>query len=421
MIGKGTRGALATGERAHSSLPLYVTSLANDRVTRVFTGFDCNVVMALTRTEDVFVWGAVTGPIGQPNGQKLVSIYVKPADKYTFKDTDSDEESDIEDDEDLLLPVKLDRLSKEHVVDLAVGRTHCTALTYHGDIFGWGFHQHGQLGFLLETVGAGLTDRDAARDLEENTNARTMVKHVPTMVRPDTEVPCASISAGTDSTLVGDRDGGLMVWGAANERVRPVQVAYTLRGKAVRQVSCGATHCACLLRDSRVFTWGNGDGGRLGHGDTKPRTAPTIVQTLAGECVAKVMCSVWHSAAIVVVPPYMKGGLLYTWGTGYHGQLGQGTTKMSLEPVALGDLYAMSVAVLDASLGMYHNALISTDGECYSWGSNKYGCLGRPSEMDGMPANFTPVPGLVEGLHEFGKLGPVCSVACGRYYTAVAL
>mgnify|MGYP004063510279 CR=1 FL=1 len=29
---------------------------------------------------------------------------------------DSDEESDIEDEEDLLLPVKLDRLSKEHIV-----------------------------------------------------------------------------------------------------------------------------------------------------------------------------------------------------------------------------------------------------------------------------------------------------------------
>ena len=35
MFGKGTRGALATGQRSHSSSPLYITSLANDRVTRV--------------------------------------------------------------------------------------------------------------------------------------------------------------------------------------------------------------------------------------------------------------------------------------------------------------------------------------------------------------------------------------------------
>jgi hypothetical protein len=187
------------------------------------------------------------------------------------------------------------------------------------------------------------------------------------------------------------------------------------------QVSCGALHCACLLDDSRVFSWGSGDGGRLGHGDTKRRNTPTIIHALAGEAVAKVACSVWHSAAVVVVPPYTKGGLLYTWGTGMHGQLGHGTTKTLLAPAAIRDLYDMSVAVVDVSCGMYHNALISVAGECFTWGSNKYGCLGRPSEMEVVPASYTPVPGLVEGLHVFGKLGPVCSVACGRYYTAVAL
>jgi hypothetical protein len=63
-----------------------------------------------------------------------------------------------------------------------------------------------------------------------------MIKHVPCMVRPDTESPCGNISAGTDSTLVADREGRLMVWGDQNRRVRPEQVAYMLRGKKVRQV-----------------------------------------------------------------------------------------------------------------------------------------------------------------------------------------
>jgi len=97
MFGKGTRGCLATGERHHSSKPLYITSLANDRVMRVFAGSDCGVMFALTRTEEVFVWGAVTGPLGLPNGQKPQPVYIKKEDKYTFEPTDSDEESDIED------------------------------------------------------------------------------------------------------------------------------------------------------------------------------------------------------------------------------------------------------------------------------------------------------------------------------------
>ena len=144
-----------------------------------------------------------------------------------------------------------------------------------------------------------------------------------------------------------------------------------LNGKKVRQVSCGSLHSAVLLEDSRVFSWGSGDGGRLGHGDTRRRNTPTIVQALAGEAVAKVCCSVWHSAAIVVVPPYTTGGLLYTWGTGMHGQLGHGTTKTVLEPLAIADLYDMSVAVVDVSAGMFHNALITADGKCFTWGSNR--------------------------------------------------
>lgn len=323
--------------------------------------------------------------------------------------------------DDLLAPVKLARLSKEHIVDLAVGRNHCCALTFHGDVFGWGYHQHNQLGFLVETVGAGMTNKDEERALEAFTNHETKIKHVPTMVRPDTEAPCANISAGTDSTLTADREGRLMVWGDQNRRIRPEQVAYMLSGKCVKQVSCGSLHCAVLLDDSRVLTWGVGDGGRLGHGDTLRRNTPQIVQKLAGEAVAKVVCSVWHSAAIVVVPPYTTGGLLYTWGTGMHGQLAQGTVKTCLEPTVVADLYDLSVAAADISCGMYHNALITADGQCFTWGSNKYGCLGRPSEMDVVPASYTPVPGLVEGLHEIGKLGPVASVACGRFYTAVAL
>ena len=127
--------------------------------------------------------------------------------------------------DDLLAPMKLERLSKEHVVDLSVGRRSCVALTFHGDLFGWGYHQHNQLGFLLETTGAGLTDKAQEQALEAYANHKTKIKYVPTMVRADTECPLANVSVGTDSTLAADRDGRLMVWGDSNRRVRPDQVA----------------------------------------------------------------------------------------------------------------------------------------------------------------------------------------------------
>ena len=149
-VGKGTRGGLATGHRFHSSKALHVRGRANDRIMRVYTGFDSNVVFALTRTEDLFVWGASNGPTGLPSGQKNTPIFVKPEDRYAYDAPE--EESDGEDGDDMLLPYKLDRMSKEHLVDISVGRRHCLALTYHGDLFGWGYHNHKQLGFLVPQV-----------------------------------------------------------------------------------------------------------------------------------------------------------------------------------------------------------------------------------------------------------------------------
>ena len=185
-MGKGTRGCLATGHRFHSDLPLHVRGLANDRVMRVFTGSDSNIVMALTRTEDVFVWGSCRGPLGLPGKQKPQPIFVKPEDEYQF--AEPGEESDVEDEDDLLKPVKMDRMSKEHIVSVSVGRNHALALTYHGDVFGWGFHNQKQLGFLIPKVGAGMTDQAEERALESENNASTNQSDTPTLVRPDHEV-----------------------------------------------------------------------------------------------------------------------------------------------------------------------------------------------------------------------------------------
>jgi hypothetical protein len=73
----------------------------------------------------------------------------------------------------------------------------------------------------------------------------------------------------------------------------------------------------------------------------------------------------------------------------------------------MNDLYDLNVIVLKVSFGVYHNAvrrrlgavtatvmplfsrargagpwqIISTDGHVFTWGSNRYDCLGRPSEL----------------------------------------
>lgn len=49
---------------------------------------------------------------------------------------------------------------------------------------------------------------------------------------------------------------------------------------------------------SRVFTWGSGQYGEVGHGDDKDLDLPTIVKDLDNLLISKIFCKGQMSAAV---------------------------------------------------------------------------------------------------------------------------
>ena len=77
----------------------------------------------------------------------------------------------------------------------------------------------------------------------------------------------------------------------------------------VSSVACGTDH-TCVLTDSgRVFTWGGGSRGQLGHGDNRDLCAPRCVSALRRR-VKQISAGAYHSLAL------MAGGSVYAWGGG---------------------------------------------------------------------------------------------------------
>lgn len=64
----------------------------------------------------------------------------------------------------------------------------------------------------------------------------------------------------------------------------------TLSDKNVIDISCRADgkHFLALTSEGEVYSWGMGDGGRLGHGDTKSRSEPHLIQALASHRVIRI-------------------------------------------------------------------------------------------------------------------------------------
>ena len=50
-----------------------------------------------------------------------------------------------------------------------------------------------------------------------------------------------------------------------------------LRGKNVTDISCGSSHSTVIVDNKRLYTWGSGEFGRLGHGDEEVQLLPKLV------------------------------------------------------------------------------------------------------------------------------------------------
>lgn len=67
----------------------------------------------------------------------------------------------------------------------------------------------------------------------------------------------------------------------------------------------------CLSADgSTVWSFGDGDYGKLGLGNTTRVLAPSKIEALQGVTLKKVACGAQFSVAL------SKDGLVYTWGQG---------------------------------------------------------------------------------------------------------
>ena len=65
----------------------------------------------------------------------------------------------------------------------------------------------------------------------------------------------------------------------------------SLQGKHVKDIACGSGHSAAITTNGELYTWGQGDHGRLGHGDTVNQSKPKQVRA----CVRAHVVSCTHN------------------------------------------------------------------------------------------------------------------------------
>jgi len=178
-----------------------------------------------------------------------------------------------------------------------------------------------------------------------------------------------SVGLRTDRTLWawGENEYGQLGDGTISDKTTPQQVgsdddwAYTDAGGGGYSYS---GHTVAIKNDGTLWTWGSGYEGQLGTGYHWSQTVPLKVGT--EQDWVFVSAGMRHTMAI------KSDGSLWAFGDNSWGKLGDGTLDDAFEPVRIGTDTDW-IAVL---AGANHTVALKTDGSLWAWGSNGNGELG---------------------------------------------
>ncbi|XP_062276832.1 probable E3 ubiquitin-protein ligase HERC4 [Scomber scombrus] len=191
------------------------------------------------------------------------------------------------------------------VSQVACGSQHSIALTKDGQVYTWGQDSRGQLGL---------------GKLKLDTNS-------PQHLQSLSSIPLVQIAAGGEQSFALSVSGGVFSWGRndrgqlglgdTTDRHTPTPVP-SLEMKKTVHISCGKDHTGILTKDGVVFTFGSGQYGQLGHNSFSDELRPRIVAELWGAKVIKIACGRHHTLVMT------DSKRVYSFGCGEQGQLGHG-------------------------------------------------------------------------------------------------
>eukprot|EP00931_Biecheleriopsis_adriatica_P060509 TRINITY_DN36354_c0_g1_i1.p1 TRINITY_DN36354_c0_g1~~TRINITY_DN36354_c0_g1_i1.p1 ORF type:complete len:1720 (+),score=309.26 TRINITY_DN36354_c0_g1_i1:45-5204(+) len=334
-----------------------------------------------------------------------------------------------------LRPTQLSSVNKS-ILEVACGANHTVFLQMKdnrpgGTVWSTGLGNGGRLG-------------NADKDEEVTELDLWWTKENPLRTQLPNRVRALRVVCGGNHTLCLCTDRKLYAWGenahgqcgtdsTAQQHRRPAQVKFT-EENLISHIAAGAQH-SFALDDGAVWAWGRARNGRLGTGDSNQNLfAPVVIESTLQNGMVFVAAGEAHSGSID------KTGRVYTWGSGSHGKLGHvndadifmpkavtafdtSDGSLSIKAIALGGFHSIFLEghpnsgrlhgcgngaavgllserdnsgisspqplsmpsqspVVQICAGMFHCLALLEDGEIISWGVGAHGRLGTGREVD---------------------------------------
>eukprot|EP00742_Colponemidia_sp_Colp-10_P005454 GILJ01005829.1.p1 GENE.GILJ01005829.1~~GILJ01005829.1.p1 ORF type:complete len:443 (+),score=58.28 GILJ01005829.1:159-1331(+) len=269
-----------------------------------------------------------------------------------------------------LAPKKVDFFEGKKVQQCACGTSHTAVALESGELYMMGSDTYGKLG--VEEA----EKKDKPKESQE-----------PYLVSSLSEFKIKDVSCGEHHTAVVTDDGDVWTfgWGGSffqgagglglgnhESQSLPYPVESLRAYPPIKHVSCGNYHTAAISEEGQLFTWGRGEYGRLGHGNSSDGKTPEMVRFFetvkhnGGPVkITQVACGGHFTIALT------ETGQVFSWGRNDFGQLGLGGQQVmdvySLENVPTE--VEIGKKIVNIAAGENHCAVLAEDGTVYLWGA----------------------------------------------------
>lgn len=336
--GRGDDGRLGHGDNGWKYVPRIISSFVGVRISQITCGSYHTAAVDAVQG-DLYTWGGgMYGKLGHGNESGHAT------------------------------PKLVKGLEGIPIRQIACGSRHTAVVTSTGTLYTWGDKENGVTGHYASDTNATDTNGGAHQStpkLLDRFRGRRILQlsacgfHTGCIVAADDEHEDNETTIHKEVYTWGEGKFGRL--GHNQERnclfPRLLEALSREHFKNPKQIACGGFHTAVVTDDGCVYTFGGGEHGQLGHGDKINKLKPTLVQALETSRITQITCGWSHSVAL------SEDGKVWTWGNGDHGKLGLGNGRKYSTPQLVDKLSPFRVVKI-ASYNEHTAALVDPYDEC---------------------------------------------------------
>jgi len=265
------------------------------------------------------------------------------------------------------------------VLRAAAGRYHSCAVTTASELYCWGYSGNGQLG---------------TGHIDEDNTPPTILSPERVNIQGASDDEIISLATGAYHSCAIFKNGRAFCWGqgafgqlgngcefgaddtssnpCARDRPLPIELPYFDRVSGARHavaIAAGEYHSCARTINGSLFCFGRGNDGQLGINDRFSYSQPQHVGNITAEIVA-IAAGNNHTCALLV------NGKVYCFGDNAYGQIGNGSHRDSVIPVAVDFSRYEEPEMIGIAAGGDHSCSWDREHNYYCWGKNESGQLG---------------------------------------------